>query len=161
MWKGAVRAVTRIVTYVVLAAIHVSGAPTQPVPPIGETRCLSFARADALGLDVTALRDEYRAAVTVFPERKGELAEAWQELQYTLRDRLREGGLTELEGHSMFTVVFFEPDGRISRVIYRGLDADEEAVFCQVVHRLAEDYRFPLTSEARFSQCGTTHFQGN
>ena len=154
------RVVTRIVTYVVLAAIHVSGAPTQPARAIGEARCLSFARADELGLDVAALRNEYRAAVTAFPGRKTELADAWKQLQYTLRDRLWEAGLTGLDGHSMFTVFFFEPDGQISQVVYRGLEPKEATVFCAVVNRLAEDYRFPLSSEARFSQCGTTHFSG-
>ena len=155
------RVLTRIALCSACVVLHASGTPNPILSANGAPRCLSFAQADTLGLDITTLRDEYRAAVTVFPSRKAELAEAWQELQYTLRDRLREGGLAVLDGHSMFTVVFFEPDGHISRVVYRGLEPAEAAVFCNVIDRLAEDYRFPLRSDVRFSQCGTTHFEGN
>ncbi len=155
------RVVTRVLVCVLCAVVNVSGAPNPHLTTADGPRCLSFDRSEELGLDVSALRDEYRSAVTAFPERRPELAEAWKELQYALRDCLREAGMADLGGRSMFTVFFFEPDGRIARVLYRGLDADEETVFCEVVDRLAKNFRFPLQSEAPFSQCGTTHFEAN
>ena len=143
----------------VWVVLHASGTPNQDQSANDGPWCLSFARAEEIGVSVAELRDEYAAAVTAFPDRKADLAEAWRELQYSLRDRLRNEGLTALEDHTIFTVFLFEPDGRIARVFYRGLAADEEPLFCSAVTRLADDYRFPLHSEARFSQCGTTHFK--
>jgi len=122
-------------------------------------RCLSFAEAEAGGLNITALREEYTVAVEAFPDQKPELAEAWSELQYALRDRLQENDQINFGGRSMFSVILFEPDGRIAWVFYRGLEPDEEPVFCEVVEKLSEEYRFPLDSSTRFSQCGTTHFK--
>ncbi len=117
-----------------------------------------MAEAEARGLDITALREEYTVAVEAFPNQKAELAEAWTKLQYTLRDLLQENGPDEFGGRSMFSIVLFEPDGHIAWVFHRGLEPDEEPVFCEVLEELSEDYRFPLESETRFSQCGTTHF---
>lgn len=139
--------------------IHVSGTPNPTMATTDQTRCLSFAEAEARGLNISQLRDGYEAAVEAFPDHKSELAEAWTALQYTLRDRLQEASLTDLGGRSMFSVVLFEPDGRIAWVFLRGLEPDEEPIFCEVVEKLAEGYRFPLQSSARFSQCGTTHFK--
>ena len=155
------RSVTRIITCLVSVLLHASGTPNPTVGVGADCRCLSFDQAEELGWDIAALREEYTAAVEAFPDEKAELAAAWSDLQYTLRDRLGEEGLTELEGHSIFTAFLFEPDGRIARVFYRGLEPDEETVLCEVVEKLAEEYRFPLTSSTRFSQCGTTHFKKN
>ena len=152
------RAVTRIVTYMVLAVIHVSGSPNPTIVSVDDRSCLSFADAEWRGLSIDDLRQEYTAAVMAFPDHKDELAAAWSELQYTLRDRLEDAGLGDLGGRSFFSVVLFEPDGSIARVFYRGLAADDEEVFCGVVEQLILEYRFPLHSEHRFSQCGTTHF---
>jgi hypothetical protein len=154
-----VRAVARIVTYVVLVVIHVSGSPNPMSVTANHLKCLSFAEAEKRGLSITELREEYTAAVITFPDHKDELAAAWSDLQYTLRDRLEDAGFSNLGGHSFFSIVLFEPDGSISRVLYRGLDAGDEEVFCGVVEQLILDYRFPLHSEHRFSQCGTTHFR--
>jgi hypothetical protein len=152
------RAVTRIVTYVVLAVIHSSGSPNPTIVAASDRSCLSFAEAEELGLSIDELREEYIAAVMAFPDHKDELAAAWSELQYTLRDRLEEAGFPDLGGRSFFSVVLFEPDGSIARVIHRGLEPDDEPAFCRVVEQMMLDYRFPLHSEHRFSQCGTTHF---
>jgi len=146
---------------VVCVVLHASGTPNPTVATTVQTWCLSVADAEARGLNITALREEYRVAVEAFPEEKTELAEAWTELQYTLRDRLQECDQSDFSGRSMFSIVLFEPDGRIAWVFHRGLEPDEEPVFCEVVEKLSEEYRFPLESEMRFSQCGTTHFKGN
>ena len=153
------RTVTRIVTYLVCVLIHVSGIPNPTAVVTDECRCLSFAEAEARGLNISALREEYTVAVEAFPDQKPELAEAWSELQYTLRDHLQEKGSGDFGGRSMFSIVLFESDGRIAWVFYRGLEPDEEPVFCEVVEKLSEEYRFPLDSSTRFSQCGTTHFK--
>jgi hypothetical protein len=138
--------------------LHASGTPNSMISATDDSRCLSFAEAEERGWNVTALREEYAAAVEAFPERRSEVAAAWSELQYALRDQLQENGLDVLLGRSMFSVVLFEPDGRIARFIHRGLDADQESVLCAAVEELADEYRFPLESKGRFSQCGTTHF---
>jgi hypothetical protein len=146
---------------VVCVVLHASGTPNPTIATNGQTRCLSVAEAEARGLDITALREEYMVAVEVFPDQKPELAEAWTKLQYTLRDLLQENGANDFGGRSMFSIVLFEPDGRIAWVFYRGLEPEEEPFFCEVVKELSEDYRFPLRSDAPFSQCGTTHFKKN
>jgi len=152
------RTVTRIITYLVCVVLHVSGSPNPMITSIDRCRCLSFAEAEARGLSVTELREEYVVAVETFRDQKPDLASAWSELQYTLRDRLQETSVSDLGGRSFFSVVLFEPDGRIAWVFYRGLDPEEGPVFCNVVEDLAEEYRFPLQSNSGFSQCGTTHF---
>jgi hypothetical protein len=138
--------------------LHASGTPNSTIDNAEAGRCLSFAQAEALGIDVEELREEYTAAVEVFPGLKTEIAEVWTELQYEIRHQLEASGVGRLGGNAVFSIFFFEPDGRIARVIYRGLDPEQEQVLCEVVDRLAEDYRFPLQSEVRFSQCGTTQF---
>ena len=148
----------RIVAYLVCVVIHVSGTPNPTIDPIGQMRCLSFAEAENSGLSITDLRAEYTAAVTAVPGHRPELAAAWSELQYTLRNQLLESGLTDLGGRSLFTVILFEPDGRIAWVFYRGLEPDEEQIFCEAVEKLTENYRFPVDSTVRYSQCGTTYF---
>jgi len=152
------KSVLRIVACVLCVVLHASGTPNPTVATTGQIQCLSFAEAEARGLSIAALREEYTVAVEAFPNERAELAEAWSELQYTLRDRLQGSGRNDLRGRSMFSIVLFEPDGRIAWVFYRGLEPDEEPVFCEVVETLSEDYRFPLASSTRFSQCGTTHF---
>jgi hypothetical protein len=156
-----VKIIANILAFVVLVVIHVSATPTPPLDAGAQGRCLSFAEAGKRGLNIGELRQEYAAAVTTFPNQKTELAESWKELQYTLRDRIQESSVKDLSGQSVFSMALFEPDGRIAWVFHRGLEADEEALFCEVVEELAEEYRFPLTSSTRFSQCGTTHFKDN
>ncbi len=153
------RAITRILACVVCVVLHASGTPNPTIATDGQPRCLSIAEAEARGLDITALREDYTAAVEAFPDQKPELAEAWTKLQYTLRDLLQENGADDFGGRSMFSIMLFEPDGRIAWVFHRGLEPDEAAVFCKLVKQLSEDYRFPLESATRFSQCGTTYFK--
>ena len=153
------RVITRIILCVVCVVLHASGTPNPTLGTSDRTRCLSFEKAEALGLDITALSEEYKVAVEAFPNQKSDLAGGWSELQYTLRDRFQENGSHDLGGRSMFSVVLFEPDGRIAWVFYRGLEPEEERAFCEVVATLSEEYRFPLESEMRFGQCGTTHFK--
>ena len=157
--RAPMRSVTRIVTYLVCVVIHVSGSPNPAVETADQVRCLSFAEAEARGLKITEMREEFTVAVEVFPDAKAELAEAWSDLQYTLRDRLQEKGRREFGGRSMFTIVLFEPDGHMAWIFHRGLDEEEASMFCAVVEDLAREYRFPLHADARFSQCGTTHFK--
>ena len=156
--RAPLRVITRIIACVACVVLHASGTPNPTLGTSDRTRCLSFEKAEALGLDINALREDYTVAVEAFPEKRNELAEAWTDLQHTLRDRLEENDQADFVGRSMFSIVFFEPDGRIAWVFHRGLEPDEEPAFCEIVTGLSEDYRFPLTSPTRFSQCGTTHF---
>ena len=155
------RTVSRMAACLLCVVLHASGSPNSTGHVSDSARCLSFDQAEALGLDVEKLRQEYPAAVEVFPEQKDEVAEAWTELQYELRHRLDASRLSGLGGSSMFSIFFFEADGRIARVIHRGLDPEQEKILCEVVASLTEEYRFPLRSDVRFSQCGTTHFKEN
>jgi hypothetical protein len=138
--------------------LHASGTPNPTVGSADGCRCLSLAQAAMLGLSIDGLREEYTVAVDAFPDERAALAAAWSELQFILRDRLETDGREEFDGSSMFSVVFFEADGRIARFLHRGLEPEQESVLCEVVEKLADKYRFPLQSEVRFSQCGTTHF---
>jgi len=156
--RAPVKVFTRLVACVVCVVLHTSGIPNPVIATDGQTRCLSIAEAEARGLNITALREDYTAAVKAFPNQKPELAKAWTKLQYTLRDLFQENGADDFGGRSIFSIVLFEPDGRIAWVFHRGLEPDEAAVFCRLVNQLSEEYRFPLESETRFSQCGTTHF---
>jgi hypothetical protein len=138
--------------------LHASGTPNPTAGSADHCQCVSFAQAEELGWDITAMRVQYTVAVEAFPDDKDELARAWRELQFTLRDRLEATG-DDFIGSSMFCVVFFEADGRIARFVHRGLEPEQERVLCDVVKQLAVEYRFPLNSDSRFSQCGTTHFK--
>ena len=155
------KTVSRIAACLLCVVLHASGTPNSRIDTADPGRCLSFAQAEARGIDVEELRQEFTASVDVFAGREPEIAAAWTELQHEFRVRLEGSGLSDLGGISMFSIVFFEPDGRIVRVIHRGLDPEQEKVLCEVVDRLAEEYRFPLQSKLRFSQCGTTHFAEN
>jgi hypothetical protein len=142
---------------VVCVVLHASGTPNPPAGSADQCRCLSFAQAEALGWDITAMREDYTVAVEAFPDDTDQLARAWSELQFNLRDRLEATG-DDFVGSTMFCVVFFEADGRIARFVHRGLELEQQAILCDVVEELADGYRFPLKSDSRFSQCGTTHF---
>jgi hypothetical protein len=155
------RTASRIAACLLCVVLHASGSPNSKVDATDAGRCLTFDQAEALGMDVERLREDYTAAVEVFPGQKSEVADAWSDLQYELRRRLEASGAINLGGGSMFSIFFFEPDGHIARVIHRGLDPEQARVFCEVVESLAEEYRFPLKSNARFSQCGTTHFSAH
>ena len=152
------RTVSRIAACLLCVVLHASGTPNSTIGTTDPGQCLSFDQAEALGIDVEELRMEFNAAVEVFPGQKAEIAEVWTELQYEIRDQLEASGVEGLGGTAMFSIFFFEPDGHIARVIHRGLDPEQERAFCEVVETLAEEFRFPLQSELRFSQCGTTHF---
>ena len=156
--RAPVKVITRLVACAVCVVLQASGSPNPTIAADGQTRCLSIAEAEARGLDISALREEYTVAVEAFPDQKPELAEAWTNLQYTLRDLFQKNGADDFGGRSIFSIVLFEPDGRIAWVFHRGLEPDEAAVFCELAKQLSEEYRFPLESETRFSQCGTTHF---
>jgi hypothetical protein len=153
--------VWRIAACLLCVVLHASGTPNSTVATDDPGRCLSFTQAEALGIDVEELRGEYPAAVEVFPGLKTEIAAVWTELQLEIRHQLEASGVDGLGGNAVFSIFFFEPDGRIARVIHRGLDPEQEKILCEVVDRVAEEYRFPLQSDARFSQCGTTHFKEN
>ena len=127
----------------VCVVLHASGTPNPTIATNGQTRCLSVAEAEARGLDIAALREEYMVAVEAFPDQKQELAEAWTKLQYTLRDLLQENGANDFGGRSMFSIVLFEPDGRIAWVFHQGLEPDEEPVFCELVKQLFRGLPFP------------------
>ena len=152
------KAVSRMAACLLCVVLHASGTPNSTIDTADPGRCLSFAQAEARGIDVEELRGEFAASVEVFPGQKPEIAEGWAELQDMIRDRLEASGAEGLGGSAMFIIVFFEPDGRIARVIHRGLDHEQEMLLCEVIEKLAEEYHFPLQSELRFRQCGTTHF---
>lgn len=128
------------------------------------TRCLSVAAAEASEISIPEMRDEYKAAYKVgdsdcvFPESESEVADAWTEFQELLFEEIRSEGLIDLNGRSVTSVVLFEPDGHIAYYFHSRLGDSEGPAFCKAVLALAVDYRFPLTSETTFSQCGTTHF---
>jgi hypothetical protein len=138
--------------------LHASGSPNSTVDSADPGRCLSFAQAKARGIDVEQLREDFTASIDVFPGHQPEIAEAWTELQHEIRDQLEASTVDGLGGNAMFSIFFFEPDGRIVRVIHRGLEPGQAEALCKIVDSLTEQYRFPLQSEVRFSQCGTTHF---
>ena len=142
----------------VCVVLHASGTPNPTLAATDQPRCLSFAQAEEQGLNIAELREDYTVAVEAFPDHKADLAEAWSDLQYKLRDRLQENASTDFSGRSMFSIMLFEADGRIAWVFYRGLESEDERVFCETVEKLSVGYRFPLESSTRFSQCGTTHF---
>jgi hypothetical protein len=152
------KTVSRIAACLLCVVLHGSGTPNSTIDSTDPGLCLSFVQAEARGLDVEEMREEFMASVDVFPGKKPEIADAWTELQHEIRNQLEASGVDGLGGNAMFSIVFFEPDGRIVRVIHRGLDPEQERILCEVVERLAEDYRFPLHSEVPFSQCGTTRF---
>jgi hypothetical protein len=110
------------------------------------------------------MREEYKAAYKVgdddcvFPDSESEVAEAWTAFQETLYAEIRNQGLINVTGHSVTSVVLFEPDGRIAYYFHSHLAETDGPSFCRAVLTIAADYRFPLTSGTTFSQCGTTHF---
>jgi hypothetical protein len=136
-----------------------SGTPNPTGTVDDQSLCISFSDAEAVGIDITELRKAYPAAVSAFPNHRDDVAAAWSELQFTLRDQLSRYDKVDFAGCSMFTVVLFEADGTIARFFYRGLDAEHESLLCDVVENLARTYSFPLQSDESFSQCGTTHFK--
>jgi hypothetical protein len=128
------------------------------------TRCLSVADAEASEISIAEMREAYKAAYKVgddncvFPDSESEVAKAWTEFQERLYEEIRSEGRIDLTGRSVTSVVLFEPDGRIAYYFHSHLEETEGPAFCAAVLTLASDYRFPLTSETTFSQCGTTHF---
>ncbi|MDX2435888.1 MAG: hypothetical protein QNL88_02450 [Acidobacteriota bacterium] len=141
-----------------------TGLPATEMDQQQTTHCLSVLDAEATGISVGDMREEYKAAYKVgdddcvFPESESEVAEAWTEFQELLYAEIRDEGLIDVTGRSVTSVVLFEPDGRIAYYFHSHLAETDGPSFCRAVLKIAVDYRFPLTSETTFSQCGTTHF---
>lgn len=128
------------------------------------TRCMSVDEAKTAEISIADMRKAYKAAYKVgdddcvFPDGESDVATAWTDFQELLYAEIRTEALIDIAGRSVTSVVLFEPDGRIAYYFHSRLAENEGPAFCQAVLKIALDYRFPLTSDTTFSQCGTTHF---
>jgi len=156
--------ISRTIVFLAILSTSLTSHPADAGDAMETTQCLSVVAAEASEISVAEMREEYKAAYKVgdndcvFPNRESEVADAWTAFQEKLYAEIRSEGLIDLKGKSVTSVVLFEPDGRIAYYFHSRLGESEGAAFCQAVLTLATDYRFPLTSESTFSQCGTTHF---
>ena len=158
------RSISRTLVFLTFLAALMITYSADAGDAIETTRCLSVADAEASEISIAEMREEYKAAYKVgdadcvFPESESEVAEGWTEFQEMLYAEIRSEGLIDLDGRSVTSVVLFEPDGHIAYYFHSRLGESEGLAFCKAVLTLAVDYRFPLTSETTFSQCGTTYF---
>ena len=155
--------ISRILVFLTMIAV-IPVHPAASSDGVVSSRCLSVEEAEASGINIATMREQYKAAYKVgdddciFPDSESEVAEAWTEFQELVFAEIREEGLIDVTGHSVTSVVLFEPDGRIAYYFHSHLAETDGPSFCKAVLKIAADYRFPLTSATTFSQCGTTHF---
>ena len=128
--------------------------------------CASFEDAQKSGIDAEQLRSEYKQAYIVgggdgciFPTRGDEVGKAWTEFQLLLSERVRAKQGVEFERRKLFNIAFFSPDGRIEYYLFGHIDEAHNKALCEVVREVAAEYRFPVTGDRQFSQCGSLFFK--
>ncbi len=128
--------------------------------------CASFEDAEKAGIDAEQLRSEYKQAYIVggadgcvFPERGEEVGAEWTDFQLLLSKKVREKQGVNFEGRKLFNIAFFRPDGRIEYYLFGHIDEAHNEALCDVVRTVAKEYRFPVTGDRQFSQCGSLFFK--
>ncbi len=121
----------------------------------------------------------------VFPERGEEVGAGWTDFQLLLSKKVREKQGVNFEGRKLFNIAFFRtlsvaqmavsspnvarpgavqhrvlcPDGRIEYYLFGHIDEAHNEALCDVVRTVAKEYRFPVTGDRQFSQCGSLFFK--
>lgn len=139
-----------------------SMAPVLQIANAGEQDpplCLSYEEAATRDLDVESMRAANLPALVVdsetcaFPNRVEEAESAVEEFQRELVRLL--GAETPVKGTILSSLVFFDEEGKMQHFFYRGLDLEKGKQICEIVHRLADGYTFPLKSTRPFYCCTT------
>lgn len=134
---------------------------------------MTFKQAEDVGIDITALREEYQPAFDYNDEThefaKGSIVRSatsysqyiltWQLFWRNLAAELRAEGIGSDTNISGSSIVFFDPEGRIDYFLYRLdsniLDAETQMRFEEVVKKFASHNSLGYCGSRKFSQCGS------
>ena len=148
-----IRAVT--VIGVVLALVALPAVAQQgAAPPL----CATFLQAEAQGLMMEDLMQRHVAAYVpdsdacAFPDKRLETRSAMMDLRGEVQEILDD---EDVDKGLVFLQVFYDGDGRIQRVLLRGVEDGLIPAVCARIERLAGTYRYPMASTQPFYNCVT------
>lgn len=145
----------RICVPLAVSLLLATVAPAQEAaPPL----CTTFEGAEARGLMMEDLMARHIAAYVpdsddcAFPDQRVETQGAMMDLRTEIGEILDKVGVGE---GMVFLQVFYDSDGRIQRVLVRGVDDDAIPGVCARIERLAGTYRYPIAASRPFYNCVT------
>lgn len=145
----------RFLSALLLCILTVGAAQAQ------DPRAVPLDRLEDFGVSIARLDSLHGPAVhadaslAVFTGRHAEVVEAWRALLGDLAAHLRAEGFEWSEPLRGYHRFYFDPDGRVDRVLYhvRDVDAARSERYGEILNAFARTYRFALSSDRAFSQC--------
>lgn len=133
---------------------------------------MTFKQAEEVGIDRTALREEYPAAFD-YDEEAGKFSKGsiirsatsynqfiltWELFWRSIAADLRDEGIGTDRDISGYTIVFFDPEGRVDYLLYRldtnFLDTESQIRFEETVKKFVSHNSLGYCGNRKFSQCG-------
>lgn len=131
-----------------------------------QTRCYPWKELDKSGFTYTELESVYTEAVnadtttfTAFQGREDELHKAWMRLLQDLSAFLSKNNFKWGTATNCWNRFYFDKDGTIDYYFYQIKDFDKSDEFEKLMNEFIKVYKFPLTAEMNFKQCGYAIFQ--
>ncbi len=131
-----------------------------------QTKCYPWKEVEKSGVTFNELDSTYTDAtnadttmLTAFKGREDEFGKAWKKLlqdisTFLWKNSFRWDSLTQC-----FNVFYFDSDGTIDYYFYNIKDFTKTEQYEKLMNEFIKDYKFPLTAETKFKQCGSAIFQ--
>ncbi len=127
-----------------------------------ENTDISMQRLDAIY--PSAVATDQSKAVFKADSQNG-FIKAYAGMQQDLGAYLRKSGFSWKKPESIFTRVYFAPDGSINYYLVNlantSLDDSEKRSFLNLVNKFIESYKISYTATTRFAQCSPVLFKNN
>ncbi|MDP2208433.1 MAG: hypothetical protein Q8K98_06630 [Bacteroidota bacterium] len=131
-----------------------------------QTKCYPWKEFEKSGFTYTELESLYTEAVnidtatfTAFKGREDELYKAWVKLLQDISAFLWKNNFKWGTATNCWNRFYFDKDGTIEHYIYKIDEFEKAEEFEKLMNKFIQDYKFPLTAELKFKQCGYAQFQ--
>lgn len=133
---------------------------------ISQNKCYSWKELDKSEFTLTELDSIYIDAVnidttkfTAFQSREDELHKAWIKLLQDMSAFLSKNNFKWGKATNCWNQFYFDKSGTIDHYIYKIDDFEQTEEFEKLMNEFIKNYKFPLTAEIKFKQCGYARFQ--
>lgn len=131
-----------------------------------QTKCFPWSEVEKSGVTLNELDSIYTDAgnvdttmLTAFKGRDDELRKAWIKLFQDISAFLWKNDFKWDSPTQCFNVFYFDKEGTVDYYFYHIKDFDKTDEFEKLMNDFIKDYKFPLTAEMKFKQCGSSIFQ--
>lgn len=136
--------------------------------PMAQTQALTFQAAEAKGIKISELDNEYKSALhsdaslAVFTsdEDQVKMMDSYKKLLMELGIFLKKNNFDWEMPTKCFNRIYFNPDGKIDYFLFNFLGAGgekpnqlQEARFQTLLNEFIQDYQFSLQPGIKFAQC--------